>query len=62
MSDQWYIVIYSDSGEAYSIGTEIADPMPSEFTVLPLSDNDAILLMSGKGIWDGASRSILTGQ
>lgn len=59
MSDQWFVVIYADSGEAYSIGTEIADPMPAEFVALPLSDADADAIMHGRGHWDAASRSVV---
>jgi hypothetical protein len=59
MSEQWYIVIYVDSGEAYSIGTDIANPMPSEFVALPLSEYDTIALTTGKGIWDANSRSVI---
>jgi|LakMenEpi03Aug12_release.lakeMendotaPanAssembly.Ray.scaffolds.fasta_scaffold07026_4 hypothetical protein len=59
MSEQWYIVIYVHSGEAYSIGTDIADPMPPEFLALPLSESDAIALNTGLGIWDKTLRSVL---
>jgi len=59
MSEQWYIVIYVHDGEAYSIGTNIADPMPSEFSALPLLESDAAALNSGLAIWDKTSRSII---
>jgi len=56
---EWYIVIRADNGEAYSIGTEIADPMPAEFVALPLSDADADAIMNGRGYWDAASRTVV---
>jgi hypothetical protein len=58
MSDSWYIVIRADSGEAYSIGTEIADPMPGQFVALPLSDADAEAMMQGRASWDATSRTV----
>lgn len=59
MSESWYIVIYADTGEAYSIGSQIADPMPSQFIALPLTDADAEMLNTGRAIWDAASRAIV---
>jgi hypothetical protein len=54
----WYIVIYAATGEAYSIGTDIADPMPAHFVAVPLTDADAELLNTGRAMWDAASRAI----
>lgn len=59
MSESWYIVIYADTGEAYSIGTDIADPMPSRFVAVPLTDADAEALNTGRAIWDAATRAIV---
>lgn len=56
---EWYIVIHSDTGEAYSVGTVIADPMPAEFVALPLSATDADALNKGRGYWHAASRSVV---
>lgn len=56
---KWYIVIRADSGEAYSIGTEIADPMPAEFVALPLSDADADSLNYGRARWDAVTQSVV---
>lgn len=55
MSDQWSIVIYRDTGEAYSIGTVIADPMPPGFVAITLSDADADAINNGRASWDAAS-------
>lgn len=59
MSDVWRIVIHADTGEAYSIGTDIADPMPAEFVAVPLSDADADAINKGRALWDAASRSVV---
>ena len=56
---EWYIVIRRDTGDAYSIGTVIADPMPAEFVAIPLSDADADSLNKGRGFWDAASRYVV---
>lgn len=59
MSDeQWWIVIRRDTGGAYSVGTEIADPMPAEYQAVSLSAADAAALNSGRAIWDAARRSV----
>lgn len=59
MSDQWYIVTRADTGEAYSVGTVLADPMPPKFMAVPLSGEDAERLNSGRALWDAASRSLV---
>lgn len=55
----WYVVIRRDTGEAYSVGTVLADPMPAEFVAVPLSDADADALNTGRALWDAASRSVV---
>lgn len=55
----FYIVIHRDTGEAYSLGTVLADPMPPEFVAVPLSDADADALNKGRALWDAASRSVV---
>jgi hypothetical protein len=59
MPDQWYAVINAETGESYSFGTVLADPMPAEFVAIPLSDADADALNRGRGYWDAASRSVV---
>jgi hypothetical protein len=55
----WHIVYHSETGEAFSIGTVLADPMPPEFVAIPLSDADADALNKGRGYWDAATRSVV---
>lgn len=55
----WYIVVHKDTGEAYSIGDQIADPMPPEFEAIPLSDADAAAVMKGDAQWDSESLSVV---
>ena len=59
MPDQWYVVYRAETGEAYSIGTLLADPMPAEFASVLLSDSDASALNKGEGRWDAESRSVV---
>jgi len=56
---QWHMVYVATTGEAYSIGTVLADPMPAEFVAIPLSDADADALNHGRALWDAASRSVV---
>lgn len=55
----WFVVIHRDTGEAYSVGTVIADPMPPEFVAVPVSDADADAMNKGRALWDAASRSVV---
>jgi hypothetical protein len=55
----WHIVFHRETGEAYSVGTVLADPMPAEFVVVPLPDADADALNQGRGYWDAASRTVV---
>ena len=56
---EWYAVIHQNTGEAYSFGTVLADPMPAELVAVPLSDADADALNHGRGYWDAATRSVM---
>jgi hypothetical protein len=47
-----YVVYYTSTGEAFSIGTVLAEPMPDYFTVSILDSVSAELLLQGKGIWN----------
>jgi hypothetical protein len=55
----WFVVIDRDTGEAVSVGTVVADPLPPEFVALPLSEADADALNKGRGLWDSATRSVV---
>jgi hypothetical protein len=59
MAESWFAVIQCDTGEAYSVGTDIADPMPPGLVAVPLSDADADALNRGRGYWDATSRSVV---
>jgi hypothetical protein len=52
-------LIHDTNGRAFSIGTVLADPMPQHLTVVELSDADAELLASGRGLWDAATLSVV---
>jgi hypothetical protein len=52
-------LIYDESGEAASIGTVLADPMPEHLTVVELADDDADLLANGRGLWDADTLSVV---
>jgi hypothetical protein len=53
-------LIHNADGEAVSIGTVLADPMPEQLTVIELAEADADLLAAGRGIWDAATLSVVT--
>jgi hypothetical protein len=53
-------LIYDETGQAVSIGTVLADPMPEQLTVVQLAEADANLLAAGRGIWDAATLSVVT--
>jgi hypothetical protein len=61
MADEtWYVVYYSATGEAYSFGTSLADPMPEEFSAKLLSESEADAIHKGTGRWDAASRTVVS--
>ena len=53
-------LLHDTDGQAVSIGTVLADPMPNHLTVVELDDTDADLLAAGRGIWDAATLSVVT--
>jgi hypothetical protein len=55
----WYIVFRKDTGEPYSIGSQLADPLPEEFDAVALSEAEAAALMSGQSKWDAALRQVV---
>lgn len=59
MPEQWYIVVYRESGEPYSIGTSIADPMPDQFVAMPISESEAEGLSRGEMRWSAEDARVL---
>lgn len=47
----WYCVYVTVTGEADSFGTVLADPMPDQYSVKELSDDETTMLLDGTGIW-----------
>ena len=54
-----YVVYYTDSGEAFSIGSVLADPMPAEFSVYTCQGDEGAGLLDGTLMWDASSRTII---
>lgn len=54
----WYAVVVAN-GELYSFGTVLANPLPPEYTALPLQDADAEALLSGVARWDAQARGVV---
>ena len=48
----FYLVYFTESGKADSYGSVLADPMPAEFTVRALSDEERDGVLEGRLIWD----------
>lgn len=55
----WHVVYHRESGEAFSIGTVLADPMPPQFAVQAITDAEAEAINAGRGYWDAAIRSVV---
>lgn len=53
----WHLVINKQSGEAFSIGTILADPMPDHLEPIALTDEQANGLLGGTLRWDGETRN-----
>jgi hypothetical protein len=48
----FYLVYVTATGEAYSYGSVLADPMPAEFTVRPMSYDETSGVLEGSLMWD----------
>jgi hypothetical protein len=55
----WHLLYNTTAGQSVSIGTVIADPLPSGITALPLTDEQGEGLQNGTLIWDAASRTLI---
>lgn len=56
---EMFIVLMKDSNEAYSYGTVLADPMPEQFTVRLLTDDEAVGVSEGRLMWDAATSAFV---
>ena len=57
--ENWHIVYNTATGASVSIGTVLADPMPSEFSVFDMTDAEKDQLFAGTLRWDEATRSLV---
>ena len=53
------LVYFTDTGKADSIGTVLADPMPPEFTVRHLTEEEETGVLEGRIMWDAATLSFV---
>ena len=53
------LVYFTDTGKADSIGTVLADPMPPEFTVRHLTEEEETGVLEGRLMWDAATLSFV---
>jgi hypothetical protein len=51
----FYLVYFTATGKADSYGSVLADPMPAEFTVRPMSDDETSGVLEGRLMWDADS-------
>lgn len=54
-----YLIHSTDTGNAVSIGSVIANPLPAGLTAVPLSTDDAQALRAGTVAWDAATRTLI---
>lgn len=52
-------MIHAANGQAVSIGSVIADPLPAGLTAVALSASDAVGLRDGSKVWESVTRSIV---
>jgi hypothetical protein len=57
--ETWYIVYNTNDGQSVSIGTVLANPLPSHLTAQPLSQLEADGLLNGMLLWDPITRSLI---
>ena len=58
----FYLVYLTRTGEAFSYGTILADPMPAEFTVRPMSDEESSGVLEGRLMWDAGTLTFVQNQ
>lgn len=54
-----YVIIDESSGETRSIGTRVADPLPAGLRAVALSDDDALKISTGAGLWDATTLGVV---
>lgn len=54
-----YAVWIIATGEAFSFGTVVADPLPEDMASRQLSDAETTMLADGTGIWDTQTLTIV---
>lgn len=59
MNENWYVVYSRSTGEAFSIGTILANPMPEEFDVFQIPENIVESFLIGESVWDSQTRNII---
>ena len=58
MPEQWFLVADA-SGNAVSMGTVVANPLPAGLTAVALSDADAAAMLSGESCWSASARALV---
>jgi len=58
MPDAWHVVIRETTGEAVSLGTQLASPLRDGLAVVHLSTDDAEAIMAGRAVWDATTRCV----
>lgn len=51
----FYLVYVTETGKADSYGSVLADPMPAEFTVRPMSEDETAGVLEGRLMWDAGT-------
>jgi hypothetical protein len=55
----WYLLYDIQSGESASIGTVVADPLPSNLAARLLTSREHEELQAGRLAWDAAARGLI---
>lgn len=50
-----YLVYFTATGKADSYGSVLADPMPAEYTIRSMSDDETSGVLEGRLMWDADS-------
>ena len=60
--NNWHIVYNTATGASVSIGTVLADPMPSQFSVFDMTEAEKDQLFAGTLRWDEITRSLVANE
>lgn len=55
-----YLLYKTVTGQAVSYGSVLADPMPADLTLRPMTDDETVGVFDGRLVWDAQTLTFIT--